>query len=1183
MAQTNEFNNQQSELEARSPGQPTAIPSDNETPTPMSKPIPGQPTPSQLSGTGTTPMTTTPSFARIAKVSASAPISNTPAGTTTNGIPWNLPHREDRQFLGRTLELERVHQLLQTNLGGMVAIAGISGVGKTELAMQYAHQYRQQYPGGICWIEGRGKDPFTQLIQFVQQHVGIPPTQTEIEQSLSLADVVSEYAKQWRVPGVVLLIFDDIAHTHEIQALLDKLPQRFLSLLTLRHPGIEEEQPEPEKPVLPSEATPSKLKNLNAHDVNSRDINARDITSSATASNSTQKTTNKLVDETHQHIQLTPSFETAQDFEIIPDFEATEDFEAEDFTTENFEATEDETTGALDATDIQIDIHPPPADLIDFTAEETALDQLLMTVVDLDVLSREESAIWLSNLVGARVTTAQPAAKTLCKKVGYLPLAISLLGRYLANNTSLSVGEVSQTLTQEAQIIARQTLRRPSTAPVVFIDRPSSDLSLIEQGVEAIFELCWQQLGAPAQHLGKMLSLFAPGDIPISLVDSVAARVKLTGNVLTSAKEQACTQQFVQRLAQKGSGSQFRLHPLSQSFLLAKRVRQSGRKRTGQQRYGGTPDRWEQAYIIGLADYAETIDHGLTPQDLAKVAPAIPHLKAVLNDHLEQVPDQQIEALFGGITRFYSSQDIFEEAHHWAQRSHKTLCDRLGNNHRDIAKSLNNLAHVYTIQNRLSEAEALYTQALELSQKQLGEGHPDIANSLNNLANVYASQNRFQEAEALYLQTLEVTKKSLGEDHITMATGLNNLGLLYSNQDRFSESEALHLQALTITKNTLGENHPTVAKGCNSLANIYASQGRFAEAEPFYQQELAITRQSYGERHIAIANSLNNLALLYKSQNRFREAEPLYKQALDITVHNLGENHPMVAKNLNNLANVYSGQDRFREAEPLYTLAIDINNRTLGEDHPDVATSINNLALLYKTQCRFSEAEPLYLKALQICEQSFREDPAVVTKALSNLAEVYTQQGYFQEAEPLYKQALAIAERNPNSSEADVARCLNNLGQLYGEEGRFEEAESLCLQALEMNKRGLGKNHPTVAKSLNDLAFLYKEQGRLNEAEKMFAQALEVTKAAPENKDTIDAENSEVNIRFAYLKAFRRSRKRKRIVMIFRIIFLALFLSLLIPAMAMLVQGFSADRFAWLLFILFLGLTVWVVQALFFR
>jgi hypothetical protein len=50
--------------------------------------------------------------------------------------------------------------------------------------------------------------------------------------------------------------------------------------------------------------------------------------------------------------------------------------------------------------------------------------------------------------------------------------------------------------------------------------------------------------------------------------------------------------------------------------------------------------------------------------------------------------------------------------------------------------SLNNLAGLYHSQGRYTEAEPLYLEALDLRKQLLGDNHPDVALSLNNLADI---------------------------------------------------------------------------------------------------------------------------------------------------------------------------------------------------------------------------------------------------------------------------------------------------------------------------------------------------------------------------------------------------------------------------------------------------------------
>jgi len=292
----------------------------------------------------------------------------------------------------------------------------------------------------------------------------------------------------------------------------------------------------------------------------------------------------------------------------------------------------------------------------------------------------------------------------------------------------------------------------------------------------------------------------------------------------------------------------------------------------------------------------------------------------------------------------------------------------------DLATSLNRLANLYANQGRYSQAQPLYTRALDIRERQLGADHPDVGSSLNNLANLYKSQGRYAEAEPLYRRALASGEQQLGADHPAVATTLNNLAELYRVQGRYAEAEPLYRRALASGEQQLGADHPAVATTLNNLAGLYKSQGRYAEAEPLYLRALAISEQQLGADHPAVATRLNNLAGLYESQGRYAEAEPLYLRALASGEQQLGADHPAVATRLNNLANLYYAQGRYAEAEPLYRRALSISEQQLGADHPDVATTLNNLANLYESQGRYAEAEPLYRRALAILVEKLGDD-----------------------------------------------------------------------------------------------------------------------------------------------------------------------------------------------------------------
>ncbi len=106
------------------------------------------------------------------------------AANQPTGIPENLPRSGVVQFVGRDEALSRLHQQLQqSHRIAITAIAGMGGVGKTELALQYAqHHWQQQtYPGGVCWLRARDENIGIQIVAFGRSQLQLnPPEDLEL-------------------------------------------------------------------------------------------------------------------------------------------------------------------------------------------------------------------------------------------------------------------------------------------------------------------------------------------------------------------------------------------------------------------------------------------------------------------------------------------------------------------------------------------------------------------------------------------------------------------------------------------------------------------------------------------------------------------------------------------------------------------------------------------------------------------------------------------------------------------------------------------------------------------------------------------------------------------------------------------------------------------------------------------
>jgi tetratricopeptide (TPR) repeat protein len=485
-----------------------------------------------------------------------------------------------------------------------------------------------------------------------------------------------------------------------------------------------------------------------------------------------------------------------------------------------------------DVTDYQaIEPYLPPADsrfkLLITTRLDLGRSVQKIAIEELD----EDSAIaLLESLVGGeRVRSQLAEAQALCKWVGYLPLALELLGRFLARKLDWSIGRLLQALEDKRlDVKALMETENGMTGQL---------------GVAAALELSWQELNEAEQELACVLGMFAIAPIPWSLVESCQPEVD--SDDLEDIRDDGLMARSL--LKRVGEGN-YQLHQIVQEYF---------RIKLGQRIVGEASQNENRGQAIKVTFWqvmvgiAQSIGSSPTIEQIEQVRELIAHLEEGVRSWLDSITDENLMWPFVGIRRFYAGQGNYSFAEPWDK------------------------------------------ECLEVVRKRLGEEHPDVATSLNNLAGLYESQGKYEEAEPLFLSALAMSKRLLGEEHPNVAMSLNNLAGLYRSQGKYEEAEPLFLSALEMYKRLLGEEHPNVAMSLNNLAGLYRFQGKYEEAEPLFRSALAMSKRLLGEEHQNVATSQWNLGVLYQNQGRYSEAEALYRQALIIAQSKLGSNHPI--------------------------------------------------------------------------------------------------------------------------------------------------------------------------------------------------------------------------------------------------------------------------------------------------
>jgi len=145
-------------------------------------------------------------------------------------IPDNVPIAS-ANFVGREKELAEIHKKLQAGQRVSVcAVEGMGGLGKSELALQYAWRYRQEYVARY-WLPLRGMGLAQAVVTLANRTLPLP----EAMQSATLDEQAAWYWQHWLPQeGKVLVIFDDVNDLQTIPKQARPLTERFQILVTTR-------------------------------------------------------------------------------------------------------------------------------------------------------------------------------------------------------------------------------------------------------------------------------------------------------------------------------------------------------------------------------------------------------------------------------------------------------------------------------------------------------------------------------------------------------------------------------------------------------------------------------------------------------------------------------------------------------------------------------------------------------------------------------------------------------------------------------------------------------------------------------------------------------------------------------------------------------------------------------------
>jgi tetratricopeptide (TPR) repeat protein len=187
-----------------------------------------------------------------------------------------------------------------------------------------------------------------------------------------------------------------------------------------------------------------------------------------------------------------------------------------------------------------------------------------------------------------------------------------------------------------------------------------------------------------------------------------------------------------------------------------------------------------------------------------------------------------------------------------------------GPDHPSVARDVNNLGLVLKDLGDLAGARAAFERVLGILEKTLPPEHPYVAATTSNLGLVLQALGDLAKARAHYERALAIDEATYGPHHPNVARDVNNLGSVLKDLGDLAGARAALERALAIDEAAFGPHHPKVAIDVNNLGDVLKDLGDLDGARAHFERALQICRQSLGEDHpntVLVQDNLHSLNL----------------------------------------------------------------------------------------------------------------------------------------------------------------------------------------------------------------------------------------------------------------------------------------------------------------------------------
>ena len=298
------------------------------------------------------------------------------------------------------------------------------------------------------------------------------------------------------------------------------------------------------------------------------------------------------------------------------------------------------------------------------------------------------------------------------------------------------------------------------------------------------------------------------------------------------------------------------------------------------------------------------------------------------------------------------------------------------------------LAHAYKANGQITQAVELLEHVVMVEGRTLAEEHPSRLASEHELAGAYRANGQITQAVDLLEHVVMVEERTLPKEHPDRLASQCALASAYQANGQITQAVELLEHVAAMQDRTLAEEHPSQLAFQYALARAYQANGQTTKAVELLEHVVMVEGRTLAEEHPSRLASKHELAVAYQATGQIKQALELLEHVVMVERRTLAKEHPSLLASQHALATVYQANGQIKQALELLEHVVMVEGRTLAEEHPSLLASQHALASVYQANGQIKQALELFEHVVMVEGRTLAKehpDRLVSQRALTQL------------------------------------------------------------------------------------------------------------------------------------------------------------------------------------------------------